>query len=92
MEKGVPMARTRRTGPWSPPGIATPWPADEYLRDGGHLGPPVTTGNRGEVRGLQMEDTVAQFQTARRPDPRPAEQSRLSSTPPIRRRPPGGQP
>ncbi|MGO8688049.1 MAG: DUF11 domain-containing protein [Thermoguttaceae bacterium] len=63
MEQGVPMPYTP-TGPWSPPGIAGPWPADEYLRDGGHLGPPVTTGNRGEVRGLQMEDTVVQFQTA----------------------------
>ncbi len=63
MEKGVPMPYTP-TGPWSPPGISTPWPSEEYLRDGGHLGPPVTPGNRGEIRGLQMEDTVAQFQTS----------------------------
>jgi uncharacterized repeat protein (TIGR01451 family) len=63
MEKGVPVPYTP-TGPWSPPGISTPWPREEYLRDGGHVGPPVTPGNRGEIRGLQMEDTIAQFQTS----------------------------
>ena len=62
MEKGVPVPYTP-TGPWSPPGISTPWPKDEYVRDGGHLGPPVTAGSRVEIRGLQMEDTVARFET-----------------------------
>jgi uncharacterized repeat protein (TIGR01451 family) len=62
MERGVPMPYTP-TGPWSPPGIATPWPADEYLRDGGHQGSPVQVSSRGELHGLQMEDTVAQFET-----------------------------
>jgi uncharacterized repeat protein (TIGR01451 family) len=75
MEQGVPVPYTP-TGPWSPPGISGPWPADEYLRDGGHLGPPVTAGNRGEVRGLQMEDTVVQFQTA-------DGQTRLQPTNPV---------
>ena len=63
MELGVPMPYTP-TGPWSPPGISKPWPKDEYLRDGGHLGPPLVPGRQGEVRGLEMEDTAAQFQTA----------------------------
>ena len=63
MEQGVPVPYTP-TGPWTPPGIAGPWPRDEYLRDGGHAGPPITAGKRGEVRGLQMEDTVVEFQTA----------------------------
>jgi uncharacterized repeat protein (TIGR01451 family) len=62
MEMGVPVPYTP-TGPWSPPGISTPWPKDEYVRDGGHLGPPVTAGARVEIRGLQMEDTVARFET-----------------------------
>jgi uncharacterized repeat protein (TIGR01451 family) len=63
MEMGVPLPYTP-TGPWSPPGISTPWPQDEYLRDGGHLGPPIQAGNSQAIRGLQMEDTVAQFKDA----------------------------
>ena len=40
MEAGVPLPYTA-AGPWIPPGIVPPWPADEYLRDGGNAGPPV---------------------------------------------------
>ena len=51
------------SGPWSPPGIETPWPKSEYVRDGGHVGAPLTVSRQGQVRGLQMEDTVAQYET-----------------------------
>ena len=51
------------SGPWSPPGIAKPWPKSEYVRDGGHVGAPLTLDRQGQVRGLQMEDTVAQYET-----------------------------
>ena len=50
-------------GPWSPPGIRQPWPEDEYLRDGGDEGHPAGPGKNGEVLGLNMEDTVAQYET-----------------------------
>ena len=50
-------------GPWTPPGIVPPWPADEYLRDGGNAGPPVRVGPNGELLGLEMEDTVARYST-----------------------------
>jgi uncharacterized repeat protein (TIGR01451 family) len=61
-ESGIPLPYVPM-GPWSPPGIAGPWPQDEYLADGGDKGIPVAvTGNR-QVRGLEMEDTVAHFDT-----------------------------
>ncbi len=44
---------------WSPPGIAGPWPQDEYLEDGGDREVQVNLGPEGEVRGLELEDTVA---------------------------------
>jgi uncharacterized repeat protein (TIGR01451 family) len=62
MELGVPVPYTA-AGPWTPPGIVPPWPADEYLRDGGNAGPPVRVGPKGELTGLEMEDTVARFST-----------------------------
>jgi uncharacterized repeat protein (TIGR01451 family) len=62
MEAGVPVPYTA-AGPWTPPGIIPPWPADEYLRDGGNAGPPVQAGPHGELVGLEMEDTVARFTT-----------------------------
>ena len=62
MEAGVPMPYTPR-GPWSPPGLRQPWPADEYLRDGGDEGRPTGVGKHWEVMGLEMEDTVAHFDT-----------------------------
>ena len=62
MESGVPLPYTA-AGPWIPPGIVPPWPADEYLRDGGNVGPPVAVGKNGELIGLQMEDTVARYKT-----------------------------
>lgn len=48
-------------GPWSPPGLETPWPAQEYLRDGGDRGPPVDVAPDWEVKGLDLEDTVVHY-------------------------------
>jgi uncharacterized repeat protein (TIGR01451 family) len=49
--------------PWAPPGIAGPWPRDEYLEDGGDNFVQVNVGPQGEVRGLELEDTVAIYDT-----------------------------
>ncbi len=49
--------------PWTPPGIAGPWPRDEYLEDGGDQFVQVNIGPEGQVRGLEMEDTVAIYDT-----------------------------
>jgi uncharacterized repeat protein (TIGR01451 family) len=62
MEMGVPLAYSPQ-GPWSPPGIDKPWPQDEYVRDGGDLGRPAGPGRGDEVLGLDMEDTVARYNT-----------------------------
>jgi len=62
MELGVPMPYTP-TGPWAPPGIALPWPRDEYLADGGDAGVQVAVTADRQVRGLEMEDTVAHYNT-----------------------------
>ncbi len=56
--EGLPIPVTC-ISPWSPPGIAGPWPHDEYLEDGGDRDVQVNLGAEGEVRGLEMEDTVA---------------------------------
>ena len=50
-------------GPWSPPGISQPWPKDEYLRDGGDRGLPAEVKEDWEVLGLELEDTVAHYDT-----------------------------
>ncbi len=62
MEMGVPLPYTP-IGPWQPPGIASPWPPDEFIVDGGNAGPPIRVTRQGEIRGLQMEDTIAHFNT-----------------------------
>lgn len=51
------------TGAWRPPGIAGVWPEDEYLHDGGDTGPHVYVDEDWEVYNLEMEDTVAHFDT-----------------------------
>jgi len=61
-ELGVPLPYTP-TGPWVPPGIAKPWPQDEYLADGGDGGVKVKVTDNRQMRGLEMEDTVAQYDT-----------------------------
>jgi uncharacterized repeat protein (TIGR01451 family) len=62
MEPSVPVPYCP-VGPWTPPGIAGPWPQDEYVCDGGDAGPPVKVGRQGEIHGLEMEDAVAEFKT-----------------------------
>jgi uncharacterized repeat protein (TIGR01451 family) len=48
---------------WSPPGIAGPWPHDEYLLDGGDRDIQANIGPEGEVNGLELDDTVAVYDT-----------------------------
>jgi len=50
-------------GPWSPDGLARPWPIDEYIWDGGDRDTLVEVGNDWTVRGLDQEDTVAHYDT-----------------------------
>jgi len=59
---GVPLPETT-IAPWSPPGIARPWPHDEYLHDGGDRGAQVTVSDNGQINGLEMEDTIVHFDT-----------------------------
>jgi len=61
-----PMAYGQPAGPqgqWRPPGIAGPWPADEYLFDGGDQGTGVEVMRDWSVIGLDLEDTVAHYDT-----------------------------
>jgi uncharacterized repeat protein (TIGR01451 family) len=48
-------------GQWKPPGIACPWPPEEYLCDGGDSGSPVAVAPNWEIYGLGLEDTVAHY-------------------------------
>jgi uncharacterized repeat protein (TIGR01451 family) len=48
---------------WRPPGIACPWPAEEYLCDGGDTDVAVRIRADWSVDGLDTEDTVAHFDT-----------------------------
>ena len=48
---------------WRPPGIAGPWPQDEYICDGGDRDRPVKIGADWIVKGLHMEDTIAHYDT-----------------------------
>jgi uncharacterized repeat protein (TIGR01451 family) len=50
-------------GPWAPPGIRRPWPAEEYIRDGGHEGPTPAVNSKRQLVGLKVDDTVAQYDT-----------------------------
>jgi uncharacterized repeat protein (TIGR01451 family) len=62
MEQGVPLPYAAYP-PWSPPGLRQPWPADEYLRDGGDRRMPTGVGRDWQVHGLEMEDAVAHYDT-----------------------------
>jgi uncharacterized repeat protein (TIGR01451 family) len=61
--EGTPIPVTCQS-PWTPPGIAGPWPQDEYLLDGGDRDVQVNLGAEDELRGLEMEDTVAVYTSA----------------------------
>jgi uncharacterized repeat protein (TIGR01451 family) len=50
-------------GSWKPPGIAMPWPEEEFLFDGGDTAPGVVVRQDWRVDGLNLEDTVAHFDT-----------------------------
>jgi len=50
-------------GPWTPPGIGGPWPADEYLCDGGDAEIPASVDANWQIYGLGIEDTIAHFDT-----------------------------
>jgi uncharacterized repeat protein (TIGR01451 family) len=50
-------------GPWAPPGIKGPYPYDEYLHDGGDAEQPVSVSPEWRVDGLNVEDTVAHYDT-----------------------------
>lgn len=62
MEMGIPLPYAP-AGPWAPPGLPQPWPADEYLADGGDAQPEALVMPDWEVRGLNIEDTVAHYDT-----------------------------
>lgn len=47
---------------WTPPGVAQPWPQDEFLADGGDL-PPFAGMQGNTLGGINAEDTVARFAT-----------------------------
>lgn len=49
--------------PWAPPGIARPWPLDEYIFDGGDGGVGVRVDKDWSVRGLEPDDTIAHYDT-----------------------------
>ena len=48
---------------WRPPGIPGPWPAEEYLFDGGDRGTEVQVLPDWSVHGLDQEDTVVHYDT-----------------------------
>jgi len=60
--QGHPIPNCPQT-PWAPPGIAGPWPHDEYLQDGGDEYVQVNLGPNCEIRGLELQDTVAIYDT-----------------------------
>jgi len=50
--------------PWKPPGIACPWPEDEWIHDGGDRNVHVNLTREPAIRGLDLEDTVVTAETA----------------------------
>lgn len=61
-EQGMPLPEMV-TGPWAPPGLETPWPQDEYLRDGGDRGIGAQVQPDWIVNGLEPEDAIAHYDT-----------------------------
>lgn len=65
MEGCGPPPLPRMTVPtWVPPGIACPWPPDEWIHDGGDRDVHVNLTNEPAIRGLDLEDTVVTAETA----------------------------
>lgn len=50
-------------GNWAPPGIARPWPQDEYIHDGGDEAPAAQVDAEWRVHGLELEDTIVHYDT-----------------------------
>ncbi len=50
-------------GTWAPPGLKGPYPRDEYLHDGGDAQEPAAVSPEWRVQGLNVEDTVAHYDT-----------------------------
>lgn len=50
-------------GPWAPPGITQPWPAAEYLCDGGDQKVQTHVDGKFRIHGLDLEDTVVHYDT-----------------------------
>ena len=48
---------------WRPEGMDLPWPPDEYICDGGDADARVTVNRESQVSGLNLEDTVAHYDT-----------------------------
>lgn len=53
------------SGQWIPPGIAGPWPAGEYVRDGGDRRGGARLGEHNDLLNLDTEDTVATYRDER---------------------------
>lgn len=60
---GAPPLPYSMPGPFTPPGIKGPYPLDEYVHDGGDALEPVAVSPEWRVQGLNLEDTVAHFDT-----------------------------
>lgn len=50
-------------GQWKPPGVGCPWPPEEYLCDGGDQDRGVMVSPDWKLHGLDMQDTVAHYDT-----------------------------
>jgi len=48
---------------WAPPGMARPWPPNEYLGDGGDARNMAIVGEDFRIDGLEPEDTLAHYET-----------------------------
>ena len=59
----VPLEGTEYLNPWTPDGLPGPWPYDEYIWDGGDQKTQVQVHDDWTVNGLDMEDTVAHYDT-----------------------------
>jgi uncharacterized repeat protein (TIGR01451 family) len=60
---GCGMPGDMHAATWRPPGIAGVWPADEYLFDGGDHPPSAEVMPDWSVLGLDLEDTIAHYDT-----------------------------
>lgn len=59
---GLPLPEGAIHG-WSPPGIAGPWPPDEFVCDGGDQDVQVRVNPDWTIEGLEPEDTIAHYDT-----------------------------